>query len=259
MGILDSLTKAFYKVADPVITAVAKPVETVQAILSPTKTVKQVSDEFFSQSKTKQAVEYAVNAALIGGSALTVAKSGVSAVVKSVIPSSTKGKVVAAVATPVVVGAALSAPKEVIQAPSKAAAELTEFGKDLGKVVASPSIESVVNLVKESPLITTGAVVAAASPLIAPAVKGLIVGEAIGDVEEAIREQPLAPVTVASGGAAIIPETKATQSEVIQNPAIPILPEDKKTTTKRRYKKRKPVPPIRISNRNINKLVAIVK
>lgn len=259
MGIFDSITKAFYKVADPIITAVARPVDTVKAILSPTKTVKEVSNEFFSQSKTKQAAEYAINAALIGGSALSVAKSGVTAVAKSIIPSSTKGKVVAALATPVIVGAAIKAPEKVFQAPAKAGAELVEFGEGIGTVVAKPSVSAVVDLVKQSPVISAGVVAAAAAPLIAPAVKGLIVGEAIGDVEEAIREQPLAPVTAAAPVSTVLPAAGAEQSQVLENPSIPILATDKKTTTKRRYKKRKPVPPVKITNRNINKLVAVIK
>lgn len=261
MGILSSITKAVYKVVDPVITAVARPVDTVKAILSPTKTVKDVSTEFFSQSKIKQAAEFVTNVALVGGTGLGVAKVGVSGVAKAITPTTLKGKVIAAAAAPVVAGAIISQPEAASKAPAKAAAELAEFGAGLGELIVSPSIESAKSLISSSPILTAGTVALAASPLIIPAVKGAFIGEAIGDVEQAIREtQPtvLPQPSISTTPTPIISPIVSDVAATTTNPEVPILSTDK--PKKRRAKtKTKPVPQVKITNRNINKLVAVLR
>lgn len=262
MGLLSSITKSVYKVLDPVLTVIAKPVESVKAIIDPNKTLKEVETEFFSQSKIKQATQFATNVALVGGGALIGASGKAATVAKALIPTTTKGKVIAAVAAPIVAGAVIKEPAQAISAPSKVAGELAQFGSDVSGLIAEPSIEKAKETILESPLIIGAGVAAAAAPLVVAGVKGAIIGESIGDVEEAIRESKPTIVATPQFDTAPIPTTLPSSSNdtamITSSDMIPILPEDK-VKTKRRSYKRKPQVPIRITNRNINKLVAIVR
>lgn len=174
MGLLSSITKkvgsTVAKVLDTASVALAHPIKVATAIVSPKTTVAEVSKTFEAQSTIKKVTQIATGtlaiATTIGGAAATgilgaSAKAGTAAkVVKStaaaLIPETTKGKAITAAAAVVTVPALVSSPKlveKVVNAPS----ELAQFGADIGELVENPSIESVKELVKESPVISTAA------------------------------------------------------------------------------------------------------
>jgi len=265
MGVLSKIknaaVKAVYKVADPVITAIGAPVKTVKAILDPKKTVKEVSNEFFAQPKSTQAIKATTNIIAIGGGALAGAAGKLGTIAKAIIPTSIKGKAIAAVTVPVAAGIIVSSPKareEIVSAPSA----LVNVGTNIGDFIESPTLQNAKDIVMENPLaagIIGGGALLATVPLVAPAIGNIITGEKLDDIEDAITANPTyqilpMPSTVPT------PATLPTTTEAIPavNNTIPVLSSGKKTT-KRRKAKPKVQPSIRITNRlmnrNINKVI----
>lgn len=95
--------------------------------------------------------------------------------VKSVVPSTAKGKVIAAVTAPIAVGAVVKQPKAAAEAVIKAPKELAQFGGNVADVAVNPSKESVSNLIKESPVLTAAAG-AAGLAAVGGSVAGLVSG-----------------------------------------------------------------------------------
>jgi hypothetical protein len=84
---------------------------------------------------------------------------------KSLIPSTTKGKVLASVAAPIALGAAVSQPSKTLNVVTSAPSELAQFGGDVATFASSPSVKSLKEVFKESPLITTALGIAGVSAL----------------------------------------------------------------------------------------------
>ncbi len=172
----------------------------------------------------------------------SIAGFGVKAVlstVSKVIPKTIKGKVIGAVTLPIAVGVISSAPKKVAETVVKAPSELAKFGADIGKVIADPSLESVKELVKESPLLTAGAVVLGVGAVAKATGLGgaLLLGKALDD-----------DIIVKTGGNGALPTDKALAT-------IPLLPSTPTTETVRvgaptkRRRAKKKVQPQRINQR----------
>ncbi len=178
MGILSSIKKSIVgKSLDTLSAAFIKPVETIQAIFSPTKTIKQVIQKVDAQPLSKNITSTLVNTAAAagvvvgGGIALTSARAGT--LLPALIPATTKGKVIAAVAAPVIIGAVVGAPAKTAETILNAPTALGNVGSNIGQLIAEPSYENVKALVKENPVIVGGAV-AAGALLVGKSAGGLI-------------------------------------------------------------------------------------
>jgi hypothetical protein len=152
----------FGKVMDTLTTAFVHPIKTVTAIVSPTKTVAQVTKEHFAQPLSKQLTETVLTTAGYAGAVLgagAVASKGLLASAQALIPATTKGKIIASIVAPVALGAVIKTPStlgKVAELP----AELGQFGGDVSTFIAEPSLASAKEILKESPIIsaTLGAV-----------------------------------------------------------------------------------------------------
>jgi hypothetical protein len=218
------------KVLDTVTTAFVHPIQTVSAIISPTKTVAQVTEAHFEQSLGKQIGQTVLATAGYAAATLTagaVAAKGVAATAASLIPTTLKGKAIAAVAAPVVIGAVASQPLKAAEAVAKAPSSLANVGANVANLVADPSLKNVKTLITENPVLVGGAAAAGAvaagagaAGLVsgyltrqelekqtealersAAAAEGAILGEGTGQVLE--KEK----VTATDEGKAITPET----------------------------------------------------
>lgn len=226
MGLFSAIGGAVAKGLDYLTAGFVHPIKTIEAAISPTKTIQQdVITPHFEQSFVKQTVQtltagatYA--GAVLGGAAIgTAAKAGTigttaTKAAAALIPTTIKGKIIAAVAAPVVVGALVQSPGAVIGAVAKAPGELAQFGADVSSFAVNPSISSAIEIVKESPLISAGAAalgVGAAAGLVIPAVSGILTREEMQKQTEAFERQAAAAesgLVAGTGGSATLPKEK---------------------------------------------------
>lgn len=262
MGLLSSLKKAAVKVLDTNQAIFSSPITTF------TKGIEAGIAETKSKSQKENVVDILKTTAVAAGAVLTAGTSAgraaVTTIGKALVPTTPKGVITAAIATPVIVGAVTSKPKESIAAPFQAASALTNVGGNIATFIAEPSVSTAKQIITENPLTSSliGAGVAlAAAPIVTPAVSGVLTRESIQDVEGAIRSIPAQPQIIESAAPIVTPSPMmADTATITSNPDFPILPEDKQKSTKRRAYKRKPAQPqVRITNRNINKLVAVLR
>lgn len=258
MALLSSLVmkaaKAVNVALETTSVAFVHPIKTIQAAISPTKTVAQVADEYLSQSVSKQVTQLATSTiGYLGAAAVTakVASVGVKAAVTAAIPSTTKGKVIAAVATPVIVGAAVSQPAQTAKAITQTPQALSNVGANVAKIIAEPSISNVKTLVSENPVIVGGAIAAATiagGAKLIPAIAVARQTEAIQEQTEAIKSFETVPKTVTSQAISqpspYVPTTAITPATQILTPT--------KTTTAR--KKRS----VKARNGNISQRVNVI-
>lgn len=267
MGLLSDIgfgiAKAINVGLETATVALAHPIKTIAAAISPTKTVAQVADEFFAQPVSKQLTQVA-----IGGASVAATTVGVGAVAKAasagtlatsaakLIPVTTKGKIIAAAAIPVTAGAVISNPVQTAKAVATTPQSLANVGANIGTLIKDPSIENVKSLVTENPVIVGGAVAAAAlvgATKIIPAI-------ATARQTEAIQEQ-----TKAIEGATGLVVERGTTSDIVNIPAqnnapIPQTPQTSQispttSTTRRKKSKSSKVIPQNISQK-VNVIVS---
>lgn len=276
MGILSSIKKAAVKVLDTNQAIFSSPITTL------TKGLSAGIAETKAKTPTKSAIDVlkttAVAAAAILTAGTSAGRAGAVAIGKSLAPKTIKGGVVTAVAGTVAAGALVSSPKireQTVQAPSS----LFNFGADVGKLVESPSLSNAKDVIVENPLasgiIGAGAALLAA-PVVIPAVGGILTRNELEEQTQAFERQAdiaesalenqknqqygILPVTAPqsfTGSSPPIPTQSSVipeSAEVMQNNAFPVLQSDK-PRKKRRSAKKISQPLVRISNRNINKLV----
>jgi len=260
----------------------SSPVKSIAAVISPTKTFKEVETKFYSQPKATQVAQTVIGGVSIGvgGAAVKAAtgiiKSGavvstVSNVAKSLIPTTTTGKVAAVVATPVVIGAISSQPVEVAKKVVEAPSQLSNFGSNVANLAINPTVENVKTVVAENPIIAAGAALVvggAAVKAISPVVGGLLQREAIEDqtksltkaIEESKTDIPKTLDTVKTEGKTPVPIT-ATHTQPLVKPedtatvpnTEPLFASTKSTVAaSSKKKKRKLTPTVR---QNVNILV----
>ena len=248
-----AVVKAVAPVMNVATVSFVHPVQTVQAIISPTKTVAQVVEKHFEQPLSKQITETVVQTAVYATAVLgagAVAAKGVTAAAGTLIPETLKGKVIAAVAAPVIIGAVIKQPAETLGAVAELPSGLANVGANIAGLAADPSIAGAKALITENPVIV-GVAAATAAILGAKAILPAIVGakqiEAIQEQTEAIKE---------AGGKPAIIETGETIA-----PTAPITPKTErvvttaaKTSTKKRKSSLK-APAQNISQR-VNVIVA---
>lgn len=251
MGLLSSLvskvkTSVVGKALDTLSAAFIKPVETVKAIISPTKTVADVVKQVEKQSLTKNITSTVLNtataaAAVVGVGAISAAsKAGTLAtsaasVAKSLIPSTAKGKVIAAVAAPVIVGAIAKEPVKAIKAAVSAPTELAKFGGDVATFAANPSIETAKQVIKESPVISAivgTAAIGTAIATVAPAVSAYLQREVVKEQTEVLKEA-ITAIPQSSSGVVYAADVQPI------SPSVPITPETKAITSGSAIKKRR--------------------
>jgi len=247
MGLLASIAKKIMinPVMDFALTAFAHPIQIAKAIVGPT-TIKQVTQAHFAQPMGKQLTEVAMSGINIGtmvagGAAIkTAAKAGtLVTAVKTLLPTTIKGKVVAAVAAPVVLGAVISQPAKVIGAVAKTPAALANIGGNIANAAANPSIANIKAIFTENPVIAGGVVALGA---IAGA-KTLLPAVVTARQIEATQEQTkaIAGATAAMGGGVSVKDYSQLSTQPLA-PTTPTLPQTKTTTaqgvtTKRRKKR----------------------
>jgi hypothetical protein len=158
MGLLSSIGKGIAKVLDTTTVALAHPVKTITAVVSPKSTINDVIKSHFEQPLSKQITQTVIGTAgiaatVVGGGAIaTASKAGsLGTLAKSIIPTTFKGKVVAAAVAPVVVSAGVTNPKKALEAPSK----ILNFQSNVGSLIAEPSLEKAKETFKENPIISS--------------------------------------------------------------------------------------------------------
>ncbi len=127
------------KAMDTLSATFSHPIQTVTAIVSPTKTIKEVTEKHWEQPLSTQITQTVLAtggyvAALYGGAA--IATKGLAAAVKTLIPATLKGKIIAGVAAPVVLGAVIESP-ELLGKAAGAPSELAQFGGDVAGFIAA--------------------------------------------------------------------------------------------------------------------------
>jgi len=272
MGLLNSISnvaKAVVKAVTPTKAKLQNVVDVVSIAVNPFSKDTIVAN---TGSKTvNKVLETVANhpyvAAAVATTAIapTAAKAVATAGLKVVAESSTKAKVITAVATPVVIGAVAQNPVAAAQKVVAAPSELFNFGTDISKVASNPSVSSIKELVKESPILTT-ATAAAAAVAVGAGTAGLItsVANTLAVKENTAKNTLIStPQTVAavlpstplSAATPIIPTTtvsspvaSTTASPVPVTPATqPLIATagSKVSTTKRKTYKKKPVQTMR--------------
>lgn len=183
----------------------------------------------------------------LGGAVAVAPKAAIATVGAGFGALPTSGKVATVLATPVIIGAVASNPgiiKDVASAPR----EFSEFGSDAGSFLANPSTESFGELIKNSPVISSGlaiAGVAAITPGIVSAISQARQSEAIRDLAESL------PASIQG-----LPATPATSNALVSSmpitPATQVIGRAASTGIARRKKQKPKVPSlnIRITNRN---------
>ncbi len=176
MGIFSSIGKVAKKVVSAVnITnpkasiysipaVVAHPVKAIQAPFSKDVSIKGITEKFYSGSTTKQATEVIVSGATVvgalagGGAIASASKAGkLGTIVNALIPKTLKGKIVAGVSAPIIAGAVSTNPFKVAETISEAPLNLVNFGQNLGEFGQDPSKEKAIDVFKENPYLTAGA------------------------------------------------------------------------------------------------------
>jgi len=242
MGIFDVIGKGISSALDFASVALAHPIKTAEAIISPTKTVKDLEDDFFSQSTASRVTQVVtgtlgIAGSIVGGSAINAAAksgtliSGAGTVLKSV-GSAAVAHPVLALATPVVAGAVISsssARHAVVNAPSA----LADFGSSIGQAIDNPSLSSITNVVKEHPVlstITAGAAALAAGGLVSTAVTALNTRSVNKNTNAMTNSETSDPV--------VIP-TQSQSPVIVTSPVQTPIDEQPKTTAKKKVTKKK--------------------
>jgi hypothetical protein len=250
MGLLSSISKTVKKVVSTAKTTTIKALDTGLALFAaPITTLTKGKTAGLKEVKTMGAVERTAKilgtTAVAAGAVLAGGTVAGRAVATKLIPTTTKGKVIAAVAAPIAIGAISKSPREVSEVIIKAPVELAEFGQGIAGVVTEPSVQSVKELVTDSPLLTATTAIAAGlvvGKVAAPVVGGLITKSAIEDIK---LESPAAVTPIVSPTTppvAAIPASAPVKQEGLTPMAAPITPElvnVKATTTKRKKRQAK--------------------
>jgi len=268
MGLLSSIGGAVKKAGstaatglDYLSTTIAKPVQVATAIVSPTKTVKEVKEQFFSQPLSTQLKQEAIGAVVLvgtaaGGAAIATSSKAASiaaSIGKALIPTTPKGVIATAIAAPIVIGAVTKEPAKAVEIAINAPSQLAEFGGDVASFAVNPSIESGKEIFSDSPIISTVAtigIVAGLASKVIPAVLAAKQLEATKEQTAAIREVSTAPSVIPS--AVVSTPAPATSSEIPKvasttASSVPVTPETAPliasagtgTTTKKKRKKAK--------------------
>lgn len=251
-----AVVKAVAPVMNTATVAFVHPIQTVAAVISPTKTVSQVVEKHFSKPLPKQITETVITTAGYATAVLgtaAVAAKGVAASAAALIPATIKGKVIAAVAAPVIIGAVVNKPAETLQAAASLPSALGNVGGNIANLVADPSISNVKALVTENPVIV-GAGVAAAAVLGAKAILPAI---ATARQTEAIQEQTKA-IEASTAGITSTPSAPTTikTGETIY-PSAPVTPKTERVVTTSTGKKRKSkAKPTQNISQRVNVIVA---
>jgi hypothetical protein len=250
-----AVVKAVAPVMNVATVSFVHPVQTVQAIISPTKTVAQVVEKHFEQPLSKQITETVVQTAVYATAVLgagAVAAKGVAGAASALIPETLKGKVIAGIAAPVVLGAVISKPSETLGAVAELPSGLANVGANLAGLATDPSLANVKALVTENPVIV-GAAAAAAAVLGA---KALLPAIATARQTEAIQEQTKAieGATASMGAAPAVIKTGETIA-----PTAPVTPKTERVVTtaaKTSGKKRKSS--LKAPTQNISQRVNVI-
>lgn len=257
MGWLRSLVgEKVSKVMDTFSAVFSNPISAIEAVISPEKTIEEVTEEYMEQP-TAEAVSETIFAtlgyagAIVGGAAVIgAAKAGAlktlaTTVIKKIIPKTLKGKVVGALVVPAAAGLVITKPtiiEDVMGAPGVAF--------QAGTVAGEPSLSKGLQFVKDHPYMSVAALAAALAALGYSAVL-------IARILPSWKKDKAPPT--------LLPEIPTTTPEVLTTPSeqlipekalgeaeTPILPETTTITTgKRPYKRRraKKVPSVRQSVR----------
>ena len=214
MSLSSSLKSAVFKVG-AIITKPAPIIAT--AVTSPgafIKNPKEAVNKFVSQPLSTQVVKGAIAGVTLGtiagGKTISVVKSAV-----SMLPKSLVGKALTIAAVPVIYGAVTANPIGAVKKTTQAGEALV----DLGKTVADPSLETEKEFIEEHPYATAAlaaAAAAAAAKLLLPAIVATRQTIATQEQTKAIEEYNKA---VANPAAAQAPQVIIQQMPFVSEPA----------------------------------------
>jgi len=154
----NAVTTAFYKVADPILTTFAHPIKVAEAIVSPTKTIAQVENEFFSQPKSSQIAQTifaGVNYGLAGAGAGALATKGVVSAVGG-ISLKTVGKVALTEVAGSTISKSPTLQNQVVQLPNA----VDQFTSNIANTIETPTLENGLRILKDNPFLSATAITA---------------------------------------------------------------------------------------------------
>lgn len=233
-----------------VVTGIINAAATIGQSLNPLSSLKPtVNTNIVKSEPVKKVLETVVkhpyvSAAIVAAPIMAIKNpSAAASVVKSLVPASTTGKIAAVVAAPVVVGAVIQNPTGAFNTAASAPSNLVNFGGNISKVVSSPSIENVKELVTENPLLT--AATAAAGGVVLS--KGVTAAANIIATERNTRALETAANNVTStapvANTSVVPEqTTKTATAAATTPVMAsTAPVYASTTTTSKRRKRRPI------------------
>lgn len=250
MGLLSNLVKTVKssvvgKVLDTATVALAHPVETAVAVMSPKKTVSQVIESHYQQPLKTQLVDTFLGTAglaatVVGAGVLsTAAKAGTllpaaATAAKSLIPKTLAGKAALAVSAHIAVGALKKEPEKIISTVIKAPSELQQFGGDVATFSANPSVSTAKEIVKNSPIISAGVALATAGTVgstVASTVSNYLNREAVKEQTEVFKQQLDVMKQQTPVGSQIqeIPSIKYSADEKVLSPSTSMIPSTPQT------------------------------
>lgn len=238
------------KVLNVTTVAIAHPVQTIKAVVSPKTTVKKVIRKHFSKPLKEQIKDIALGTVGIGttvvGGAITATAAKAGTLLPALIPTTLKGKVIAGLAAPVIIGAVAKEPLGALEAIASAPSQLGQFGGDVGSFIVEPSFAAAKKIVTKSPILSAAAGALAVGGLVkgvAPMISGVLQKEAIQEQTKAIRE---------AGGK--IPTTAPTAPTAPITPATERLVTTAVTKSSTKRKRRS----IKVPTQNISQRVNVV-
>jgi hypothetical protein len=163
---------------------------------------------------------------------------------KSIIPSTAKGKVLTVLAAPVVAGAVINQPGKTADLLINAPSSLSNFGGNVANFAANPTIENIKTIIAENPLISggvaAGVVIAGASAIIPAITTSRYIG-AVNEQTEAIREQTASNLT--SSGVLVGSSTQYASETPITPATQTVQAGGTRTSTSRKKRSSKAIIP----------------
>lgn len=176
MGLLSALKKKVATALDYVSAPLSQPLTFVTK--GPTAAAKAVSESrkaisLGQESGVKKIGSIVLTTGIVAGGILAAAPSastgaaGVTArtVAKAILPTTKKGIAATIVTAPIVYGLIKSNPERSQKLLEEAPAKGAKFGENLGNLINDPSKQNAVDLYKDSPVLTSAALLAALAPL----------------------------------------------------------------------------------------------
>lgn len=215
-----------------VVGTILNPFDNTRLTFDAPKPVKKVAEAALNNPYVTALGVGAVGAAIAAPAAAATAA-------KALIPASTGGKIAAVVAAPAVAGAFVRQPGAALDAVSNAPSALANFGGNVADLAVNPSLDNLVKVGKENPVITGalvgGAVLAGGAKLL-PAIATTRQTEAIQEQTEALKGIGGLPSDSVSALPYSPPSALPSAAPSSKVPLTPQTQEVRATTSRKRRK-----------------------